>query len=489
MYKVLLVDDEYMIPLGLKKVIDWKAEGFKVVATAESANEALSTMENQSIDLVITDVTMPEMNGLEFIEAAQEEQYEFEFVILSGYQEFAYLKSGMQLGAVNYLMKPVNKQELIDTLRSVKERLDQQSNQKNQQEVYQKTVLNQWLNEDLNEKGEEEVAQLLNHSSKWTVLLIQINRLRTLPLIKWLKDHKQHLFLQRNLGDITLFTIIYSGEYQDLLEFLKKVYSAEKWRVCVGKPNVDTEFIPISYQMAKDHLLLHHFYNHEEQVVYSENTQKGNQLIDMTEFHLLLQNNHIQMAEEYLDRLFDQINQLEIQPENVRQIAFLLFTDMQRKLLLLEDEEYTEVIEKINRAAHIHEIKRLLVQYLKRKREQFLYSENVWQAIQTIQDNYKRELTLKEVADQLFINTMYLGQLFKKETKKSFSQYLNHFRIEKAKQLLIETNKNINEISCTIGYNNTTYFSKKFKTVVGISPKDYRKKEQSKGEKNVNRSI
>ena len=77
----------------------------------------------------------------------------------------------------------------------------------------------------------------------------------------------------------------------------------------------------------------------------------------------------------------------------------------------------------------------------------------------------------------------------KKETKKTFSQYLNHYRIEKAKNLLIETVENINEISCSIGYNNTTYFSKKFKSVVGISPKEYRKKMQHKGEKNVDRSI
>lgn len=489
MYKVLLVDDEYMIPLGLKKVIDWNAEGFEVVATAESANEALSTMESQTIDLVITDVTMPEVNGLEFIEAAQEEQYEFEFVILSGYQEFAYLKSGMQLGAVNYLMKPVNKQELMDTLRRVKERLDQQSHQKNQQEVYQKTLLNQWLNEDLNEKGEEEISRLLDSSKKWTVLLIQIDRLRTLPLIKWLKDHKQNLFLQRNLGDITLFTIIYDGNHQILLEFLKKIFLDKQWRASVGKPNISTELIPLSYQVAKDYLLLHQFYNHQEQVVYSEDIQKGNQLIDMTEFNILLQNNHIQVAEEYLDKLFDQIHQLEIQPENVRQIAFLLFTDMHRKLLLLEDEEYTTVIEKINLAPHINEIKSLLVQYLKKQKEQFSYSENVWQAIQMIQDRYGEEISIKEAADQLFINAMYLGQLFKKETKKTFSQYLNHYRIEKAKVLLIETAKNINEISRSIGYNNTTYFSKTFKSVVGMSPKEYRKKEQSKGEKNVNRSI
>ncbi len=109
MYKVLLVDDEYMILNGLKKIVDWPSFGFEIVATAENAMQGLLVLEKQVIDLVITDVTMPEMNGLEFIEAAQKEQYTFEFMILSGYQEFEYLKGGMQLGAVNYLMKPVNK--------------------------------------------------------------------------------------------------------------------------------------------------------------------------------------------------------------------------------------------------------------------------------------------------------------------------------------------------------------------------------------------
>ena len=74
MYQVLLVDDEYMILNGLKKIIDWKSLGFQIVATAENAKEGLSVLEQQRIDLVVTDVTMPEINGLEFIEAAQKEQ-------------------------------------------------------------------------------------------------------------------------------------------------------------------------------------------------------------------------------------------------------------------------------------------------------------------------------------------------------------------------------------------------------------------------------
>lgn len=137
-YQVLLVDDEYMILNGLKKIIDWQSLGFQIVATAENAKEGLAVLEQRQIDLVVTDVTMPEINGLEFIEAAQKERHNFEFMILSGYQEFDYLKGGMQLGAVNYLMKPVNKFELVESLKKIKTRLDQQ----NEKKINKKSIKN-----------------------------------------------------------------------------------------------------------------------------------------------------------------------------------------------------------------------------------------------------------------------------------------------------------------------------------------------------------
>src|SRR5699024_10490558 len=119
-------------------------------------------------------------------------------------------------------------------------------------------------------------------------------------------------------------------------------------------------------------------------------------------------------------------------------------------------EKYLEVIQKINQAHHIDELEMLLIDTLKKEKQQLAYSENVSQVIQIIKDSYQEELTLKSVANQLYLNAMYLGQLFKKEVKMSFSQYLNQFRIEKAKQLLVVPKYNINEISLMIGFNNTT---------------------------------
>ena len=186
-YQVLLVDDEYMILNGLKKIIDWQSLGFQIVATAENAKEGLAVLEQRQIDLVVTDVTMPEINGLEFIEAAQKERHNFEFMILSGYQEFDYLKGGMQLGAVNYLMKPVNKFELVESLKKIKTRLDQQNEQKNQQEIYQELLFSQWLNEELDEISEEEIIGQISEKQH-RIVLIQLQELMILLSIDGCKN-------------------------------------------------------------------------------------------------------------------------------------------------------------------------------------------------------------------------------------------------------------------------------------------------------------
>lgn len=109
MYKVLLVDDEYMILQGLKVIVDWQALGFEVVATARSAKEALTYLDDCAVDVMISDVNMPGMTGLELIEAARNVLPHLQTLILSGYQEFSYVQRAMELETKGYLLKPVDK--------------------------------------------------------------------------------------------------------------------------------------------------------------------------------------------------------------------------------------------------------------------------------------------------------------------------------------------------------------------------------------------
>ncbi|EPH96046.1 response regulator receiver domain protein [Enterococcus faecalis 13-SD-W-01] len=476
MYSVLLVDDEYMILNGLKKIVDWQALGFEVTAVAESALAGLAAMEKNSIDLVITDVTMPEINGLEFIEAAQKEQQYFEFIILSGYQKFDYLKSGLQLGAVNYLMKPVNKIELIDSLTKVKHRLDQRKKQKNQQEIYQEVLFSQWLNEELDEESEEELMRSICTNQSYRILLAQIPREEEQPILNWLKDNKEKFYYQRNYGEQQVFTILLSKRQAECFcRDFTEVAHKENWLISVGEETEDIDQLPETYQRAKDNLKLHQFYGERQcRIFYSTIERLDDQTIDFLAFSRALQKKQIDYAEKMIHEFFDQFHSFAFAPEDVRHFTFLLLMDVQRELANLEDEEYLKGIQCINQAETVHELQELILSLLKRQQAQKAYSKNVKNVLDILHEQYQEALTLKNVAETLHLNVMYLGQLFKKETKKSFSAYLNHFRIEQAKWLLLHSEKNVNEIANEVGYTNTTYFSRLFKKLTGQTPKDFR---------------
>lgn len=124
MYKVMLVDDEPFIIEGLYDAVDWPGFGLEVAGSAENGKEALELLGRIPVDFLITDITMPLMNGLELIRAARAIRPDLKVIILSGYNEFDYLKEGMKLGIENYLLKPINVKELGDTLRTAVEKLD-----------------------------------------------------------------------------------------------------------------------------------------------------------------------------------------------------------------------------------------------------------------------------------------------------------------------------------------------------------------------------
>ena len=126
MYSVMIIDDEYMILKGLEKIINWSDYGFEIVKSARNAKQALEYLETNEVDLIITDVNMPKISGLQFIKLAKDAGHEFEFMILSGYQEFDYVRTGLKLGAVDYILKPIDPDALTESLKKIKDKLDSQ---------------------------------------------------------------------------------------------------------------------------------------------------------------------------------------------------------------------------------------------------------------------------------------------------------------------------------------------------------------------------
>ena len=118
--KVMLVDDEPFIRQGMRMIIDWESYGYEIAAEAENGMQALEMLDGEEIDLVFVDLKMPRMSGLELIKAAQEREMEIRFIVLTGYADFSYAREALRLAVEDYLLKPIQKEELIGILERVK---------------------------------------------------------------------------------------------------------------------------------------------------------------------------------------------------------------------------------------------------------------------------------------------------------------------------------------------------------------------------------
>lgn len=185
-----------------------------------------------------------------------------------------------------------------------------------------------------------------------------------------------------------------------------------------------------------------------------------------------------ELDKEFL-QIFSELSKQGASPSYVRQIAFLIYSEINAKIGHNNDD-YQGYVMRINNSENLQDIINILKEVLEKvsvgdplNKD---YSENIRRVIEIIKKNYQDDLNLRYVSDCLHLNSDYLGQLFKKELKMSFSKYLNEYRIEQAQYLLKETKQSVSEISSKVGYMTTAYFYRNFKIICGISPKEYRKK-------------
>lgn len=482
MYKILAVDDEYMILEGLKYLLPWNELGFEFVKTARTAMEALDYLDNNHVDLVISDITMPEMTGIEMINAAQQQGKKFMAIFLTGYQEFNYVKEGIRLGVKDYLLKPVDKEELAEIVLKCKTELDELVQRQNQTQIIRENQLIRWINDELNESEFEKLLLdfRINTRGPFTVLKLQGASHELLSLMNFTQKFNQPLVISWGVQQHHQIILIFVGDSAALniyLSCVKRQY-AKSIQIYVGETINEWENLYESYARVLQLEEIKKFY---PDLLPNFSNDNAPELV-RDDFSFLSFNKSLMIGDtntilQELDNIFERVASQQILPENARYIAFLLFNDIFRRYPTISREVYEETIEKIRRSNNIYKLKSLLEEQLSSsscQNEDNHFSIMTKNVIEIIQKNYREELTLKSVADQLHVNAVYLGQVFKKEIRYSFSQYLNQIRIKRAQYLLLNSNFNINEISEEIGYNNTNYFSKMFKKLNGITPKDFR---------------
>lgn len=503
MFRVFLVDDEPMIIEGLYDIIDWAEAGLEIVGHASNGQKALAALQETSVDILITDISMPVMNGLDLIREARAFLPNLKVIVLSGFDEFSYLKEGMMLGIENYLLKPINIKELRATLRNTIEKLNTFQEKRLAQE-YSKQILKdntlvRWLTHQIaptefyervdllgiNLDHEYIAAAVLRTETDSPVLFESI--LRETAAQDWVT-----LFHDMD-GDIVLLAAMDdpdsgSMELNHLLQHIHAGFAGHAIRISVGTVEQLPEQAGQSYAAAKKAQEYFWIYPERKLIDYNEmrfsqgQAQADFSMIDWPAYSKLIVAKDQENLRQQISDDFGRIQAIPgITPHEIQDIAFEMVIRFKMELKAIRHTEepdiYNEAFRQI-RTAHAIDDLEAVIQKVADMTVECLISDVkspiVQQVLKYIHQSYAEELSLKMLGAHYHIHPVYLGQLFHKETNESFTEYINRYRIEKAKELLKTTHLKVHVIARDVGYWETGYFYKQFKKYVGISPMDYR---------------
>lgn len=488
MERVMIVDDEYMILKGMTKVIDWQQHGFEIVATARNGQQALATLQTQSVDLIITDVRMPEMTGIDLMQAVQHLPQVPAVIVLSGYQEFDYVKSALRLGALDYLLKPVNAKELGDVLNKVQQQLAQRQQQTLSQRYYLEMQTERLLAGELTTT---QMADLLDRAGiaadEHEFTVVCCNVLADFEAVMAACQQQQQSLFYTNADQLIL---CFAGTHTALNQFVRQLERdqliAGDSFITVGQHVNQMERLAESLEQAQTLAELYQFY--EERAPFLSNAARTEWLrqaeipkISLAGFKQAVMVANQSLMTQSVQKIFAQLSDEHVAPSYARQIAFLILNVMSN-YQSLSNRDYEQQLTAIDVATTIGEleaaVQAMIVQF--EPRQAYAFSQNINRVVDMVAQEYAQDLSLTQVADRLHLNPVYLGQLFKKEVHTSFSKYLNQYRVDQAKQMLATTNESINNIALAIGYTNSGYFYKNFRVICDISPKEYRQQRQGK---------
>ncbi|NLW15190.1 MAG: response regulator transcription factor [Erysipelothrix sp.] len=488
MYKVLLIDDEYMILKGLEKLIDWNDLGLELVGAVSNGQEAYNFVQDHHIDIVVTDVNMPVMDGIEFVKKTKDEDLNFYIILLSGYQEFEYVKQGIQLGVENFIQKPIDKEILRQSLINIVVKLDEEKNKLESDKLVFSNILLKWVSGEVESTDLRRLLKLTSHPLKangsYSILLFDdIGQ----DLHQFFRDENQMLFF-KDLSNIVLIFEGDIGEFESFILKVKQKFDIDQIVKGVGEFFVEQDFVHESYVQAIHNSNLISFYQGHPIPRFLSEGRALNEPInyvkqDFSNFHQALSLRDEKKVFKELNALMRQLKEEKTAPDFIRYNVFILISDIYREFGIEDIEMINKSMQKIYQSDTILQVESTLYQVyhdVSQSLEEKVYSDLVKELLSIIISRFNEDLSLLNIADELHVNSMYLGQLFIKELGVSFSKYLNTFRIKKAQEFIVNTNTNFSEISEKTGYSSPGYFYKKFKKECGLSPSEYRNKYRRK---------
>ncbi len=515
MLKVLIVDDEPFIRQGLKCLIDWGSEGYEIVAEADNGNAALELIREQKFDLVIADIKMPGMTGLELLEKVNREEIsDAKFVILSGYFEYEYVKQAMYSKCSDYILKPVQKDELIKLLRRVSEDFDESKKSGDELKIREKALLNSRLRSIIwgkfDEHDLEYAYKAVGNARKLRYIGIEADASDEAYSAltgseKRLAGRKLTEITERAIAsdvnpvvfDVTMHEecydigIIYSANLaeragfseQEYFEALEKNIADQykyKIKMYIGNRVDSLEKLSESFRSAVI-----------AKSVFSDDGYEKETPLEMLDKEKLdrlisaVEQNDDEAIDRAVDEIYSCINNMDYRLITVN-IDYILchFIHMaQESDRNINQDEVMRYIRESSfnigtirgSKSHFKNFAADFSRYLSQLRSGS-YSGLMADIKRDIDTNYAENISLRSLGEKYYVNSVYLGQIFKKQFDMTFKDYLNVVRIEEATKLIVSSNEKIQCIAEKVGYKSMDYFTKKFIAIKGMTPTKLRKR-------------
>lgn len=522
MYTAIIVDDELFVRKGLIELMDWEASGFCIIGEADNGEDALALIKEKNPDLVITDIRMPILDGIGLIQAASNEQRSTSFIIISGYHDFSYAQQAMRHGVMDYVVKPIDEDEMHDALIRLRDKLTMKKEQEDRANKHREQQQMELLI-----RGELEQADAAQWRSVWpdarayTYVLFEIN-----DVLPWnnhvmpMDDRVQNgiraaiqeaarstvepiLYSHRQAYGVIIpnvYLTVHGGSMRRLLESVLRHLREQfqlSFRIFAGKTVNDLMQLKLSYMTAKEAMQFKLLKDEEPIIVYPEiETLSLHYIYPDDEVYRKLteavEENNSAELQQSIERLFRGFQEQAFSPEAIKSAIVQCVLNIVKSIRGMEGNEkdlsnFESIMNWHDYSITMKELRRLFESFVLEAAAMFskLYGASGKGSIQKVKSyvdrNFHQNLSLKSIATQFYMNSAYLGQLFRKSYGVYFNDYLHQLRIAEAKKFLRQKELRIYEIAERVGFNNADYFVTQFEKLEQMTPSEYRNRMNNQG--------
>ena len=531
MIKVFLVEDEFVVREGIKKNVDWAGHGYEFCGDASDGEMAFPMIKKAMPDIVITDIKMPFMDGIELSRLLKKELPSIEIIILSGYEEFEYAKAGIEIGVARYLTKPINGNDLLKELDLLSVKIQERNKEKELKNQYVKE-----MEENRQREKKDLFKEMVSGNRSMTGLLGMAEKLELDIASMWynivlmkasLPNNTQdgysdeYVTIDRELcrleekGQVLQFdrdlegkAFLYMADSKDELMSLQKdnlakiknileAHAGIRYFIGIGEPVERLTALKESYEAAA-RAFAHRYLVKENMMLYLKDEKESLQSlqeefnianvepkqVDRTKVRDFLRIGDGSETRFFVEEYFRELGNSAMSSLVFRQYImmdlYFCVAEFAEELGWSKDEiepldiTKKELQTKEGSMEYLIGILRKAIE-LRDKAASTRHQDVVDEILQYIEEKYAdEELSLNTIAEHVNFSPNHLSTVFSKQTGQTFIKYLTDFRMTKAKELLRCTGKRSSEISIEVGYRDPHYFSYLFKKTQGVTPTQYR---------------